>query len=1167
MATINTNLAGVTSGSQYASAGNNTIYTNLPYNTAGTTTTNVTFYVGASASIDILYNQNFRVDSTTGFHELFGNIEVQGASSDYTVSSWYGKVTLTHKTSGQVISFQLTKPQNAASNSGVNVDFLDGSIAFTSNVNGQGVWTVWATTGGTDTSTWGEGGLASQVPGTYSPGATPLDLSTAASVGYLNYDVNSSDVTDWTGGGSGATYTLTTNIDTFTGTAYDDTFNAALGGPSVNANTLNSLDSLNGNGGTDTLNVELATSVSPTQTNALGNIEIINVSNTTSGPLTLGLLQAGQLETLTNAAGSGTGALAFTGIAAGTELVVNSAAGGGTDATTFTFASTPTSANLTVVDAVGASQITVTGVAAVNLTSSGGVANSISLANVQTSVSIDGANDLTLAGINNATLVDGTNLTGGLTATIVAAGTLNGGSGNDTLANTAAAASINGNAGDDVIDVDAAAVAVSVNGGADDDLLVFGATLTDTDTVIGGGGVDTLSATSGALAGISTAAPISEIEEVTVSDALSNDLTLATIQAGITTVNLADGTLGAANTYAVTFDSGIDATVTLGDAIGTGDILNLAESGTIVGDTLAVENTATAAGDVFGGEILEITGFETITIDTGSNSTNQTLNVLNVINADGEAATVAFSGSNRIAIAGGYSSGNTGVLTLNASGLTATTNTVFSYTTASISGTLSVVGSEGNDLINTSATAVSATILGGGGIDTLTGSTAADSIDGGAGNDAITGSGGNDTLRGGTGNDTIDASAVAAVVSIDGGEGNDRINVGNTLSSSDTIDGGVGTNTLVISAAVASPAIGGRVSNISYLETSAASQDLSMFTATTLTRVISEATSLTLTNAAATLVGLSIDNTATTLLSETRAADTSNNAITLYSTGVSSIATVTLGDEESITLDSNDGSLAITTALNAGDLTALTINGDNNVSITNAIVGSTALATITNNLTGTATLNVNGSASTTALTYTIAGTSTGNTTVISGSGNDSLIGGAGGDSLVGGAGNDTLSGGSGADAITGDAGNDTVTLGTGSIDTYIFTRTGTPGVATAATAAEIGVFVGQDAISGFSTADDVFYIDDSVFGTDISTGAALTSFASVSSVSALFSTTTNGIVVVQSAANANANIYYIDAALTNQSINTAIGSGNAILIGVLTDVTGTLATGDFVVVA
>lgn len=141
MATINQNLAGVTSGSYYASAGNNTIYTNLPFNTDGTTTTNVNFLVGANASIDILYNQNFRVDSTVGFHELFGNIEVQGVSSDYIVSSWYGKVQLTHKTSGQVISFQLTKPMMGppAKNSGVNVEFLDGAIAFTSNVNGQGV--------------------------------------------------------------------------------------------------------------------------------------------------------------------------------------------------------------------------------------------------------------------------------------------------------------------------------------------------------------------------------------------------------------------------------------------------------------------------------------------------------------------------------------------------------------------------------------------------------------------------------------------------------------------------------------------------------------------------------------------------------------------------------------------------------------------------------------------------------------------------------------------------------------------------------------------------------------------------------------------------------------------------------------------------------------------
>ena len=211
MATINQNLAGVTSGSYYASAGNNTIYTNLPFNTAGTTTTNVSFFVGANASIDILYNQSFKVDSTVGFHELFGNIEVQGVSSDYTVSSWYGKVQLTHKTSGQVISFQLTKPQNAASNSGVNVEFLDGAVAFTSNVNQAGVWSVWATTGGTGTSTWGQGGKAMQVPGTYSPGATPLDLSEAADVGFLNYSVNSSDISNWTG--QATTFALTTGID------------------------------------------------------------------------------------------------------------------------------------------------------------------------------------------------------------------------------------------------------------------------------------------------------------------------------------------------------------------------------------------------------------------------------------------------------------------------------------------------------------------------------------------------------------------------------------------------------------------------------------------------------------------------------------------------------------------------------------------------------------------------------------------------------------------------------------------------------------------------------------------------------------------------------------------------------------------------------------------
>ena len=210
MATITTNLSGVTSGAEYASAYNQTIYTNLPFNTAGTTNTNVTFYVPSAASIQILYNQNYKVDSTQGFHQLFGNIEVQGLSSDYLVSSWYGLVTLTSKSTGATIQFQLTKPQYAASNSGVNVEFLDGALAFTSNVNQAGEWTVWTTQGGTSTSTWGQGTGAFQLPGTYSPGAVPVDLAVTTS-GLLNTSVNSQDVNNWTG--PTTNFTLTPSID------------------------------------------------------------------------------------------------------------------------------------------------------------------------------------------------------------------------------------------------------------------------------------------------------------------------------------------------------------------------------------------------------------------------------------------------------------------------------------------------------------------------------------------------------------------------------------------------------------------------------------------------------------------------------------------------------------------------------------------------------------------------------------------------------------------------------------------------------------------------------------------------------------------------------------------------------------------------------------------
>lgn len=265
------NLAARTSGNVFAPPGLKTTFVNLPYDTSPSASNTTVFLVGSEVEGILISYPDFKVDSNSGYHTLFGGIYVDGKSTDYTVSSWFGLVTLTHKVTGQLIQFQLTKPQNAASNSGVNVEFLDGSVGFTSNLNGFGVWTVWGTQGGQGTSTWGLGSF--QLPGTLTPGAAPVDL--ANQPGALNPSVNSSDVSSWYG------YTLTTNIDTINVTgSFPET--VANGLQQAQLSTWNTGDTINGNGATDvslTLNGTMASGAATVDANDLSSLRINLLAN------------------------------------------------------------------------------------------------------------------------------------------------------------------------------------------------------------------------------------------------------------------------------------------------------------------------------------------------------------------------------------------------------------------------------------------------------------------------------------------------------------------------------------------------------------------------------------------------------------------------------------------------------------------------------------------------------------------------------------------------------------------------------------------------------------------------------------------------------------------------------------------------------------------------
>jgi subtilisin family serine protease len=153
-----------TTGNVYVPQGYLTNYVN-------TSTSGVkTFIFGSIGDANISLPAS-TADGATGFHQLY-TLQVAGLSSSYTVSSLNGLVTLTNIYNGQNIQFQLTEPTAGANNSGVDVQFMDGGVAFTSNLS-NGSWTTWVTKGGA-TTVWGSSGSSDALPATGTQSALSL---------------------------------------------------------------------------------------------------------------------------------------------------------------------------------------------------------------------------------------------------------------------------------------------------------------------------------------------------------------------------------------------------------------------------------------------------------------------------------------------------------------------------------------------------------------------------------------------------------------------------------------------------------------------------------------------------------------------------------------------------------------------------------------------------------------------------------------------------------------------------------------------------------------------------------------------------------------------------------------------------------------------------------
>jgi hypothetical protein len=455
--TTTINLTGVT-GNVYAAAGYTTTYTNVPQANA------INFLVGLGASVNII-NPGYATDTATGYHVL-ETIQVQGVSTSYTVWSYYGMVTLTGygSNAGQVISFQLTTPSGGANNSGVNVQFLDGTLAFTSNISPTGVWTVWVTQGGTGTSTWGTGSV--MLPYTAATAEGLNDFTTTT----LNTAVNSSGVTNW-----GIVFTLTMGVDApgvGAFTSGSPTGNATIYGTVASSATLTAGDNIQATGSSNTLNISDNVS-----TGAGGNVT--SVAATVSGVQTL-LVTSGEGVTV-NAVN---GTTSFTGLTQITATTNSQA-----------YDATNNLSSIDTITAAATTSVTVTDTA----TQTAGTGNGGVTINGGNNISVTEKGATTVASTVNVGGTSATNPAGTVSVTISGAG------------NTKA--SVDGGTTASVTTSQTGAVTIGANTAS-----TGAVTVTDTNGVKGGG---TITVSGGPSATVTQTAAVTGSGQVGIANAVT----------------------------------------------------------------------------------------------------------------------------------------------------------------------------------------------------------------------------------------------------------------------------------------------------------------------------------------------------------------------------------------------------------------------------------------------------------------------------------------------------------------------------------------------------------------------------------------------------------------------------------------------------------------------
>jgi len=592
----------------------------------------------------------------------------------------------------------------------------------------------------------------------------------------------------------------------------------------------------------------------------------------------------------------------------------------------------------------------------------------------------------------------------------------------------AATATITGGTGNDSINISAITGDVSIAGGAGNDVITATTGLTTSDTISGGDGAGDVLSTTAAVAESYTAPAtrtITGFEQLTLSTAGSSAVTLTTanVDTGITRVNLA-GTTAA---YGVTGPAGA---FTVTSTAALGGTLTLTDTGTAITDSATLTNSGVSNANVFAGAAVTSTGYETLTINSGSASTTnaaaQTLGTVTVTVDTGGASAVNFTGANNV------SAGAISATTINASGMTG--SGTFSNTSASVSS--NITGTANND--------------------GLVGSTLADTLSGGAGNDTLTGGTGIDRLTGGTGADTfvfgantsasVFSNLTAADTITDFLAGTDKLSIGQTMNAF------LG-NYASLSAAQAAASLDGRTSlgyfvtadNTLYVVAAPGSSPVATDTAIVFTAG-------TVTSLSNTDFGIGAQGTGNTVSLTAASANVSNSVSTRANTttssvddAISSTAAFMVGStidggagNDTLTITDITGALDISavvsnvervvlTAGNSGTLTLPSTNGMGVSSGSSTAAISVALGggsqTVTAATSGTTTVAMAGASS------SVSSSGTGAVTV-------TAFGATGGNAVTG---QSVTTTGSGAASVTFGAGatSGTVTLSASAADTVL----------------------------------------------------------------------------------------------------------------------------------